>query len=121
MDNDWGNIIMEDCGYKLQVTCRAGGRDLRLLVTCPTTCWDFETVVTNNAGASHGLPTAYANCSGPNAYQGFYGTNAASGVTFQNVVDCPYPKPTFPPCFPLVANEWMTLSGSHPCGNVGNC
>jgi len=75
--------------------------------TCPTTCWDFEVVTTNHARAD--MPTGYANCNAPGGINnaGFYGPQDQ----YQNIVNCPYnaPGPTFPPCFPLVPNEWLTF------------
>jgi len=55
------------------------------------------------------------NCNVPQ--EGIYGSNAPSGITFQNVVDCPYPGPAqVPPCFPLVANEWLTFQAQITVG-----
>jgi hypothetical protein len=116
--NDWGQSSWKivDISAGDLPSCTPGSPSS---ATCPTTCWDFETVVTNNAGGARGFPTVYANCGGPNAYQGLTGTNAPSGVTYQNVLDCPYPKPSVPPCFPLVADEWITFQAHIHVGTWG--
>jgi hypothetical protein len=73
--------------------------------TCPTTCWDFETVIqdTNQINA----PQMYTNCSGPYPYTPLSGYT--SNVTVQNAVGCTYPNYPSPPCVKFVANEWMTF------------
>ncbi len=88
--------------------------------TCPSSCREFTAVTTNHGEGN--MPTGYANCEGQNAYQGFYGSNSPSGLTYQNVVDCPYPGPGIAqqppvPCFPLVANEWLTFQVHLHVGN----
>jgi hypothetical protein len=80
---------------------------------CPTSCWDFETVVQNTD--QHTLPQVYANCSGPAAYKPLSGYT--SNVTVQNVVGCLYPTYGSPPCVKFFPNEWMTFQIHIKVGN----
>lgn len=72
---------------------------------CPTTCWDFETVVQDTNQKD--LPQVYANCSGPYPYDPLSGYT--SNVTVQNAVGCLYPNYPSPPCVKFFPNEWMTF------------
>jgi hypothetical protein len=72
---------------------------------CPTTCWDFETVIQNTNQRS--IPQVYTNCAGPFPYRGL--TGYTSNVTVQNAVGCLYPDYATPPCIKYRANEWMTF------------
>jgi hypothetical protein len=62
--------------------------------------WDGWT-----SGGKLAFPQMYGNCAGAFAYVGMQG----AGFSRQNVVFCPYPGFTEPPCVPWVANEWMTV------------
>jgi hypothetical protein len=96
---------MSDISAGDQPACTPGSANS---TNCPTTCWDFEIVTQNTYQTT--APQMYTNCAGPYPYRALYGTNAPSGVTWQNMVDCPYPRPLpFPPCIGLVADEWMTF------------
>jgi hypothetical protein len=83
-------------------TCSASNANSTV---CPTTCWDFETVIqdTNQTG----LPQMYTNCAGNWAYIPLSGFT--SNVTVQNAVGCLYPNYPSPPCVKFYANEWMTF------------
>lgn len=83
-------------------TCSLGTANSTI---CPTTCWDFETVIQNTG--MHTLPQVYANCAGDNAYKPLQGVT--SDITVQNVVECLYPTYDDPPCVKFHAAEWMTF------------
>jgi hypothetical protein len=83
-------------------TCSLAGATSAL---CPTTCWDFETVIQNTN--QHVLPQIYTNCAGPYPYFGLYGST--TNITVQNVVKCLYPDYDDPPCVKFHADEWMTF------------
>ncbi len=72
---------------------------------CPTTCWDFETVIQDTN--QHNLPQVYTNCAGQYPYIPLNG--ATSNITVQNGVGCLYPNYPSPPCVTFSANEWMTF------------
>ena len=72
---------------------------------CPTSCWDFETVLQDSNQVN--VPQVYTNCSGQFPYKPLSGYT--SNVTVQNAVGCLYPNYASPPCVKFVANEWMTF------------
>ena len=74
-------------------------------MTCPTSCWDFDTVVQDSG--LHNIAQVYTDCSGPYPYIPLDG--AQGGVTVQNAVGCPYPNYPSPPCVLFYPNEWMTF------------
>ena len=80
---------------------------------CPTSCWDFETVLQDTNQKN--LPQMYTNCSGPYPYDPLSGFT--SNVTVQNAVACLYPTFPTPPCVKFVANEWMTFQIHIKVGN----
>lgn len=75
---------------------------------CPTSCWDFEIVMQEEFGPT-GVPSMYASCGGPYAYNHMYGST--SNITVQPAINgCLYPQPyPVPPCFKVQASEWMTF------------
>ncbi len=91
-------------------SCTPGGANSTV---CPTTCWDFETVLQDTG--QHNLPQMYANCSGPYTYAPMDGNT--SNVTVQNAVGCLYPNYPTPPCVQFYANEWMTFQIHIKVGN----